>query len=191
MHKSQLRSYYLNKRKAIPTEEITIKSQQITELFFKSFDLSSIQNLHIFLPIIKQREIDTFLIIEYLQKNQSYIKIVIPKVVSGTSTMQHFVFDEKQLKENHWGILEPSGRDLVEIQPSEIDMVIVPLLIFDTQGNRVGYGKGFYDRFLQECGDKTLKIGVCLEEPINKIEDTNSFDVKLNFCVTPQKIYQF
>jgi 5-formyltetrahydrofolate cyclo-ligase len=191
MHKSQLRSYYLNKRKAIPTEEITIKSQQITELFFKSFDLSSIQNLHIFLPIIKQKEIDTFLIIKYLQKNQSHIKIIVPKVVSGTSTMQHFVFDEKQLKENHWGILEPSGEDLVEIQPSEIDMVIVPLLIFDTQGNRVGYGKGFYDRFLQECGDKTLKIGVCLEEPINKIEDTNCFDVKLNFCVTPQKIYQF
>ena len=59
MIKSQLRKYYLSKRKAISAEEIVIKSQQITDLFFQKFDLLKVENIHIFLPIIKHNEINT------------------------------------------------------------------------------------------------------------------------------------
>jgi 5-formyltetrahydrofolate cyclo-ligase len=189
--KQQLRKYYLSKRKAISSEEIVIKSQQIKDLFFANFDLSKVKNLHIFLPIIKNNEIDTWLIIKYLQQNFPQINIVIPKIISANSTLSNYLFDEKKLIENHWGILEPSGENQVKILPEQIDLVIIPLLIFDKNGNRVGYGKGFYDRFLQECKLETLKIGVCLEEAIELIEDTNEFDIKMDFCITPNKIYRF
>jgi 5-formyltetrahydrofolate cyclo-ligase len=188
--KQQLRKYYLSKRKAISAEEMAIKSQQIKDLFFANFDLSKVKNLHIFLPIIKHNEINTWLIIKYLQQNFPKINIVIPKIIPENSTLEHYRFDEKKLIENHWGILEPWGENQVKILPEQIDLGIIPLLIFDKKGNRVGYGKGFYDRFLQECKPEMLKIGVCLEEAIELIEDTNEFDIKMDFCITPNKIYR-
>ncbi len=191
MKKAELRKHYLSKRKAISAEEMATKSQQIANLFFQNFDLSTIKNLHIFLPIIKNNEIDTWLIIRYLQQNFPEINIVIPKIFPEKSELENYIFDEKSLTENHWGILEPSGGNQEKILPEQIDLVIIPLLAFDKQGNRVGYGKGFYDRFLQNCSPKTLKVGLCLEEPIEIIEDLNKFDVKMDVCITPTKIYSF
>jgi 5-formyltetrahydrofolate cyclo-ligase len=203
MKKPELRRHYLSIRKAISAEEITIKSQQITDLFFQNFDLSAIKYLHVFLPIIRQNEIDTWLIIRELELVNTNagrvlnpacvdpINIIIPKVIAENSELEHYLFDEKNLIENYWGILEPSGENQEKILPEQIDLVIIPLLIFDKNGNRIGYGKGFYDRFLQQCKPETLKIGLCLEEPIETIEDVNEFDVKMDFCITPNKIYEF
>jgi 5-formyltetrahydrofolate cyclo-ligase len=67
----------------------------------------------------------------------------------------------------------------------------VPLLAFDEKGFRVGYGKGFYDRFLKQCKDGGIKIGLSYFNPIDTIEDAGEFDVPLNFCITPQKVYVF
>jgi 5-formyltetrahydrofolate cyclo-ligase len=189
--KQQLRTYYLSKRKAISAEEMAIKSQQIKDLFFDYFVLSKVENLHIFLPIVKHNEINTWLIIKYLQQNLPKIDIVIPKIISANCTLENYLFDEKKLVENPWGIVEPSGENQVKILPIQIDLVIIPLLIFDKNGNRVGYGKGFYDRFLKECKPELLKIGVCLEEAADLIDDINEFDMKMDFCITPNKIYRF
>jgi 5-formyltetrahydrofolate cyclo-ligase len=182
---------------------MAIKSQQIADLFFANFNLSKVKNLHIFLPIIKHNEINTWLIIRELKlvhnnagrvQNPACVEpinIVVPKTIPENFTLEHYLFDEEKLIENHWGILEPLGENQVKILPEQIDLVIIPLLIFDKNGNRVGYGKGFYDRFLQECKPEILKIGICLEEAIELIEDTNEFDIKMNFCLTPNKIYKF
>lgn len=191
MIKSQLRKYYISKRKAISAEEIDIKSQQITDLFFQKFDLLKVNNIHIFLPIIKHNEINTWLIIRMLQQKFPKISILIPKIVAENFEIENFPLDEKKLVENPWGILEPLGENQDKINPKKIDLVIIPLLIFDKNGHRVGYGKGFYDRFLQQCKPETFKIGVCLEEPIELIEDINEFDIKMDFCITPNKIYKF
>ena len=191
MIKSQLRKHYLSKRKAISAEEIVIKSQQITDLFFQKFDLLKVENIHIFLPIVKHNEINTWLIIRRLQQEFPKMAILIPKIIPENFEIENFLFDEKKLIVNPWGILEPSGENQDKIEPEKIDLVIIPLLIFDKNGNRVGHGKGFYDRFLQQCNPKTLKIGVCLEEPIEMIEDVNEFDIKMDFCITPIKIYKF
>jgi 5-formyltetrahydrofolate cyclo-ligase len=191
MKKSELREFYLSKRKAISAEEMAIKSKQITDLFFQNFDLSKVKYLHVFLPIIKHNEIDTFLIIRYLQQKFNQINIVIPKIIPEKSELENYLFDEKNLIENAWGILEPSGENQRKILPEQIDLVIIPLLIFDKKGNRVGYGKGFYDRFFQQCKLATLKIGVSLEEPIEMIEDINKFDVTMDFCITPTEVYKF
>ncbi len=191
MKKSELRKHYLSKRKAIPAEEMTIKSQQITDLFLQNFDLSTIKYLHIFLPIIKHNEVNTWLIIKHLQHNFPEINIIIPKIIPENSELKNYLFDEKSLIENHWGILEPSGENQKKILSVQIDLVIIPLLIFDKNGNRVGYGKGFYDHFLQKCKPEMLKVGLCLEEPVETVEDINKFDVKMDFCITPTKIYTF
>ena len=191
MKKSQLRKHYLSKRKAISAEKMAIKSQQITDLFFQNFDLSTVKYLHIFLPIIKQNEINTMLIMKELQQNFSEIDITVPRIIPEKSELEHYLFDEKNLIENQWGVIEPSGENQEIILPEQIDLVVIPLLIFDKNGNRVGYGKGFYDRFLQHCKPETLKLGLCLEEPIDTIEDVKEFDIKMDFCITTNKIYRF
>ena len=191
MQKSILRKQYLAKRKTISSEEITKKSQQICELFFQEIDLKKVEYLHIFLPIKKQNEIDTFLIIRRLQKEYPKINIVVSRSNLDNFEMQHFMLEEENLTENKWGILEPSSESRKEVQPEQIDLVIIPLLCFDKQGNRIGYGKGFYDRLLQKCSPKALKVGICLEEHIEWIEDLNEFDVKMDVCITPDEVWKF
>lgn len=191
MDKATLRKYYLTKRKALSSEEIIQKSQHICDIFFQGIDLKSVQFLQVFLPIKKQNEIDTFLIIRRLQINFPLINIVVSRSDLNNFEMQHFILEEQNLVENKWGILEPSQASRKEVQPEQIDLVIIPLLAFDKQGNRVGYGKGFYDRFLQKCSPKALKVGFCIEEPIELIEDLNEFDVKMDVCITPDGVWKF
>jgi 5-formyltetrahydrofolate cyclo-ligase len=90
---------------------------------------------------------------------------------------------------NQWGITEPEyGK---EVPPQLIDVVIVPLLAFDTRGNRLGYGKGFYDRFLAECKADVLKIGVSYFEPEQAFEEVDEYDIPLDICVTPERVWSF
>ena len=76
-------------------------------------------------------------------------------------------------------------------EPDEIDLVLVPLLAFDQEGYRVGYGKGYYDKFLSQCREDVIKIGLSFFEPVDAISDINQFDMSLNYCVTPQQVYDF
>ncbi len=77
------------------------------------------------------------------------------------------------------------------IDEKKMDIVLVPMLCFDEKGFRVGYGKGFYDKFLSLCREDCLKIGLSLFPPIQKIENVEDYDVKLDFCITPNQIYNF
>ena len=79
----------------------------------------------------------------------------------------------------------------INIENSKIDVVFVPLLCFDKQGHRVGYGKGFYDNFLHDCNTETIKIGLSLFEAEDHIQDIHENDIALDYCITPKKIYQF
>ena len=75
--------------------------------------------------------------------------------------------------------------------PEEIDLILVPLLAFDTYGYRVGYGKGYYDKFLKECREDLVKIGFSYFDPVDVIDDINAFDVKLTYCITPNANFTF
>ena len=192
MKKAEARKYYLQKRKAFSEKEIVEQSQKIADLFFENFDLSYFETIHIFLPILKQKEIDTFLIINKIQSDFKKVKIAIPRVIPESFEMESYLFTNKDdLLVNKWEILEPNPNAKNQIRHAELSAVLIPLLIFDTQGNRVGYGKGFYDRFLAECQQDVLKIGLCFEKPLDIIEDVNELDIKLDFCIIPEKVYNF
>lgn len=104
--------------------------------------------------------------------------------------MDAVIFDEDQPVEfNAFGIAEPIGTELV--QPEEIDLVIIPMLAFDRKGNRVGYGKGYYDRFLCRCRRDCLKVGLSFFDPVDEISDVHPGDVRLDMCLTPERIFQW
>jgi 5-formyltetrahydrofolate cyclo-ligase len=99
------------------------------------------------------------------------------------------VNDETIFALNKYGIPEPL--DAVEMSPEALDWVFLPLLAFDVNGHRVGYGKGYYDRFLKKCKEDVVKIGFSYFEAEPIISDSNRLDVKLDYCVTPERIYEF
>jgi len=188
--KKNIRKTFLDVQKLLTPKEVNEKSLMISDLFFKTFDLRSVKFLHIFLPIQKFNEVKTYFIIDKLLKDFPQINIIIPKTDIDSFGMTHFIFDKDlDFKENKWGIKEPVNGKIIE--PKEIDLIIIPLLAFDESGNRVGYGKGFYDRFLAECKENVIKIGCTYHQPIKKISDANEFDIKMNHCITPEKIYNF
>ncbi|WP_316770212.1 5-formyltetrahydrofolate cyclo-ligase [Pedobacter frigiditerrae] len=186
MLKSALRKQALNQRNALTKENLQSLNEKLLAQF-KKLDLSNIESLHIFLPIIHQREPDTFLIIDWLQQQHPAIEIVVPKADFKTSIMNHYSYLNKEdLLNNHYHIPEPQKAKPFSGTP---DMVIVPLLAFDKKGYRVGYGKGFYDRFLS--GLTTLKIGLSFFDAVEEINDVHLNDIRLDKCITPTAIIDF
>jgi 5-formyltetrahydrofolate cyclo-ligase len=187
MTKAELRKTYLEKRLTLGSVHLEY-SQQICKQVFSNFDLLSSKVIHSYLPIEKNKEPDTWLIIDKIKKEFSAVRISIPRV--RNNNLENFFFEGiHQLKKNKWGISEPQSGIPTEIE--KIDIVFVPLLVFDRIGNRVGYGKGFYDVFLKECPRTCKKIGLSFFDPVDHIDDIKDFDVQLTHCVTPEKVYAF
>jgi 5-formyltetrahydrofolate cyclo-ligase len=143
---------------------------------------------HIFLPITEHREVNTEFILHLLSGKDK--EVIISKADFETRNMTHFLLtDNTKIKKNEYNIPEPV--DGIEVPSTKIDVVFVPLLAFDKKGNRVGYGKGFYDKFLSECKPETIKIGLSFFDPEELITDVFEGDVKLDYCVTPNLIHSF
>lgn len=190
MTKRELRKIYLAQQKAFTAEKRAAESLKICERFFAAFDLDAIEFLHSFLPIEKFGEINTRLILEKIWRDFPQIKTLVPRVNFQIGEIENLLFTRSvKLSENQWQISEPIGGELVE--NARIDAVLVPLLCFDERGFRVGYGKGFYDKFLINCRADCLKIGLSYFPPVEKIQDAQTFDVRLDYCVTPEKVIKF
>jgi len=189
MLKSEFRKNFLAKQKSLSPIERAEKSERITNRFFENFDLSRIKFLHCFLPIEKFNEIDTRLIFSKVWQDFPHIETLVPRVSFQKREIENLKFTpETKLVRNAWQINEPSHDELIETK--KIDLVLVPLLCFDARGFRVGYGKGFYDRFLKHCRIDCLKIGLSYFEPTAEISDAQSFDIRMDFCITPKKIWK-
>ncbi|MDW5289978.1 5-formyltetrahydrofolate cyclo-ligase [Formosa sp. PL04] len=187
MTKSELRKAYKTKRKALSLEtcddlSIAISNQLLNlPIWDKSF-------YHIFLTIEEQKEVNTEFILNILSGKDK--NIVISKSDFKTGLMHHVLLtDATTIKKNTHNIPEPI--DGIPIPNSSIEVVFIPLLAFDKTGNRIGYGKGFYDRFLNACNPNTIKIGVSFFEAEDEISDVYDSDIPLDYCVTPNRIYTF
>ncbi|PTR00057.1 5-formyltetrahydrofolate cyclo-ligase [Mucilaginibacter yixingensis] len=183
MTKSQLRKIYKEKREQLSEDEYASINQLIL-LQFQQLKLAGIRCIHLFLPMRERKEPDTWLIRDWLKANHPEIKIVFPQTDFKTLTMRSFADDDQLvLSTNNYGISEPVSGNEVDVK--EIDLVLLPLLVFDKWGYRVGYGKGFYDRFCAECREDTIFVGVSMFEPVNKIDDVNEYDVQMDACIMP------
>lgn len=190
MTKSELRKVYLERRRSLSATEIAEKSRQISDRFFENFDPEQIRLLHCFIAIEKFNEIDTTMIFHRLWREFPQTTTVVPQVNHVAGEIENIAFGpETNLVENKWGIREPVDGE--RVNDADIDMVLVPLLCFDRQGHRVGYGKGFYDKLLRKCRSDCLKIGLSYFPPETEIDDVNSFDLKLDRCVTPETLFDF
>ena len=191
MKKDDIRAFYKAKRSALSPQSkskmddlLLIKFQQLL------IDIPSL--LMTYSPIKVLNEFDPQIITDYCYFKNPGQQLFYPVTMEsemGPLIRSVIVEDETIFETNKYGIEEPI--DGIDMFPSEIDLVIAPLISFDKKGNRVGYGKGYYDRFLKQCRKDCVKIGFSYFEPVDQVEDINKYDVKLNFGITPEAIYEF
>ena len=187
MNKKELRKKYKELRSQLSANELEELSLAIANQLLK-MAIWQKTYYHLFLPIEKQNEINTEYILQILAGKDK--EIVVSKCDFASGLMTHYLLtDNTKIATNSYGIPEPV--DGLEVPISKIDVIFVPLLAFDTNGHRVGYGKGFYDRFLSECKPETIKIGLSFFEAEDSIEGVLTSDIRLNFCVTPTNIVSF
>ncbi len=180
--KKELRQKYKTLRKALTKNEISMLSEKIFSKTVSHFELAG-KKISVFLPIDKFNEIDTWYFINQIQAD-FYLPVMFDE------KLKHIKFESKdQIKQNDWGIWEPQYGE--EINPRELDIVLVPLLTFDQKGNRIGYGKGYYDQFLKNCGQKCKFIGLSFFEPDPVIIKTFDSDIPLHQRITPINNYNF
>jgi 5-formyltetrahydrofolate cyclo-ligase len=187
MTKKELRDKYKILRKSLTFDEIMNDSLAIANncLNLPIWDKTY---FHLFLPIEAKKEVNTEFILQILSGRDK--EIVVSKSNFETTTMTHYLLtDNTKLQVNLYGIPEPMNG--LEVPASKIEVVFVPLLAYDKKGNRVGYGKGFYDTFLSQCNANVIKIGLSFFDPENRISDLSENDIALDFCVTPEGVFGF
>ncbi len=188
--KKNIRKQVLAQRESLSNKEFWALNDELLKQI-STIDWSKYQYVHLFLPIKENKEVDTFELLSFFKQYYPQLKIVVPRSDFENRSMQHILFDHEYtiLQKNKYHIPEPVyGRAIDE---RLIDLVFVPLLAVDRQGNRIGYGGGFYDRFLAKCRTDCQKIGLSLF-PVSETDFlTEVFDVKLDACITPEDIHYF
>ena len=183
--KLALRRSFLKKRHALSDQEHEDMSFAIANNCLK-LPIWHLDYYHIYLPIKAKAEIDTTLILTLLQGKDK--QVILPRIKG--SELEHILLtDITKLKTNTLGIVEPEKG--IKISPEQIDVIFLPLLAWDKSGNRLGYGKGFYDNFLSLCKTNTIKVGLSFFDPVDKIVDIRSEDIRMDFCVNPEGIKKF
>lgn len=186
MLKAELRKKYMQKRKALSTDEAFLLSEKIFENFISYFKPKEAEKVHIFIPILARKEINTQIFINYFLEQK--IRVFVPKIVAD-KLINIEIFADTVFETSNWGISEPvSNEDSGEIF---FHYVITPLLYCDKKGNRVGYGKGFYDGFFESISQEVKKIGVNYFNPDENIDDVWENDIPLDYLITPTDVLSF
>jgi 5-formyltetrahydrofolate cyclo-ligase len=195
VNKEDLRIPLNKKRLDLSEIEVEKMSKSIHDLLFSRLMMHRYSPIHFFFPLKRKKEPNTRLIINTLRKDFAPDIYISKSIENGE--LLHVLFEPfTKLETNHWGIEEPTdltkahtSQAFFEKYKNEDILVFTPLLAFDKKGNRVGYGKGYYDRFLQYATKGTTIVGLSFFEPVDSIDDVNQYDVKMNYCVTPERVW--
>ena len=188
MKKAEIRELFTERRKALSPRELELISESICHQTFSHYQLEG-KKISLFLPIERKKEINTYRIWE---KAMAFgAQVAVPKANFKTNEVKQVLFEsEDQLEISEFGIPEPKKGRVIAAE--HFDYVFVPLLGVDKEGNRVGYGKGFYDRFLRKCSPRCTFIGLYhFDDLSEQVEDITFQDIKLNACITPNKVHRF
>lgn len=189
MLKVEARNEYREKRMALPDAE-RAKLDDLLLIQFQSVRLPFIHHLLSYWPIAENNEPNTHLFTDYIDFLNPALKVCYPQSDFSKNTMQAVeVNADTPFERKVHGIHEPLEGTVVDA--GIIDLVFVPMLICDKEGYRVGYGKGFYDKYLSACRRDCIKAGFCYFEPVHKIDDRHEFDIPLDICITPYNVYVF
>jgi 5-formyltetrahydrofolate cyclo-ligase len=189
MNKREIRKIYAEKRKQLSAEEV----QRLTNAMvgrFSEIELDNFKTVLSYSPMERRSEFNISLCEKILTDRHRETRIAHPRIIEDSNFMEAVVVgSDTRYIHNSWAVSQPTHGEI--LTPESFDLVLVPLLAFDDKGFRVGYGKGFYDRWLAQCRPGIRKIGFSFFEAVGAISDINEFDVPLDLCITPMRVYEF
>jgi 5-formyltetrahydrofolate cyclo-ligase len=186
--KSELRKAYLERRRSLSPEEHSRLSHAIIDRLFSEIDLRPINAVHCYIALRHFGEVETGILFDRVWNTHPRIITTAPRIDVASGEVESHIYQRGSLtREGRWKILEPEGSKIV---PAEaLDLIIVPLLCFDQRGHRVGYGRGFYDRYLRRCRSDCIKAGLSFFPPVESIDNVHEGDIPMDLCVTPEEIF--
>jgi 5-formyltetrahydrofolate cyclo-ligase len=187
--KNSLRKEKLAERKTLSSAEVRIKSFKIKKLLFKLPEFKRAKIVMFYVSFGKEVATQA-MIKEALQQKK---KVVVPKIKSNRTLAVYEITNlNKDLQRGSFGILEPTHSKRRITPKTEIDLVVVPGVCFDRKkGTRLGFGAGYYDRFLQGIKDATALIGIAFEQQLAKGVPCMAHDVSMHKIVTERRILEF
>lgn len=184
--KQTLKQEITAKRKSLSKGEIKEKSREIKEKLYSLSEFKEAKNIMLYVSF--NSEVDTIEIIKELLINKEK-KIIVPYVVKNNPILQLSELKSfNELVPKTLGILEPKDNFIREFSHKKLDLVIVPGLVFDQKGHRIGYGYGYYDRFLKKLNKDVIKIGVACEFQIVEDIPEESHDVPMDLIITEKRV---
>lgn len=189
MLKRDIRISIHDRRRALSLSDALRLDETMAQRFIE-FVLPVPETVHRYMPAPGRHEPDPGPLVGWLKTRNPGLREMAPRIMPGTSTFESlYITADTAWENNVWGIPEPVKGTPAD--PAEVDMVFLPLLSFDANGHRVGYGKGFYDRFLAACRSDCLRIGLSWFGPVDLIEDLGPHDIPMHYCITPERVYAF
>ena len=178
MDKKQIRKELIEKRKNIPKDKKAIYDKEISRRIIESNYFKNAEQILIFASV--GDEFDTQFIVEKCRMKQK--RVFYPLCIDNQGDMKFFKVDSAEdLQNGMYNIPEPKS-NCKEYKSEENDLIIVPCLSVDNDGYRIGYGKGYYDRFLKDFNG--VSICPCYEELLTDNLPTDEYDVKINILIT-------
>ncbi len=181
--KKALRNTFLDVRKSLSAKEVEGMSKKITDrLSTQPYFLQS-RTIHIYVAMKENCEVLTRdLIRSSLKKGK---RVVVPKMESEGRLSHHHIRTTTELKANRWGVPEPTYDK--PVKSKEISLVIVPMVAADFKKNRLGYGMGYYDRFLSETN--AFRVGLCFTSTLSWVPlPIDSYDQSMDSIITDSVI---
>ena len=189
MIKSTVRKEFLQRRMDILEEDLHQQTALIA-FNFKKLVLPPVKYVLSYNPVVSRREFDASVCEDILRQQNPMMRVAWPKIHVDMLDMEAGIVEKDGLFiKNRFNILEPISGAIVPA--GQLDAIFVPLVAFDIRGYRVGYGKGYYDKYLARCRPDAVKIGFSYFDAVETIEDIDDFDVPLDYCITPRRIYEF
>jgi len=184
--KSEIRKNIRRIRDSLSEGFVKDSSNLIADNFFS---MDAVRDANIILAYYSyNNEVNTHGIIENLISMNKKIALPICKKDQADIAVS-FISSKAELKPGIFGIQEPVSEMSSSVRPETIDVVIVPGIAFDRKGNRIGYGKGYYDRFLCSLSPSQLKIGLCFDFQLFDELPFDSHDVPVDCVITESHIY--
>lgn len=184
LDKKELRKAMIKNRDNLNLDEREVSDKLILQTLIKSDVYKKSTNIFTFINYGSEVETKEFINIA-LNEGKN---IFVPKTVKGTRNMKAVKINSlDNLKPDNWGILEPESFN-GEIDKENLDLVIVPGVIFDRDGNRMGYGGGYYDIYFANLKSKVNKIALAYDIQVIEYLLTEEHDVSVDAIITEKEM---
>lgn len=186
MNKSILRKRILKSRQILSNEELISKSKKVTKLLFSTPYYRQARNIMCYVDF--RNEVKTEYIIKESLRNNKKTIIPISIVKTKELLLSELRDYDNELSPGSYNILEPKQEFIREVYPDVIDLVLVPGVAFDIEGHRLGYGGGYYDRFLSQLHKSVPKIALAFDLQIVNNITADPHDISMDYIITENTI---